>query len=489
MGLLLVTGADLVPALGNAVLQPALNGDIEWWSVDPIDAWPDSLLWVPHHVASVLCCLLVFLFLWRMMEPLGRGAKISAVLMAALACASALGLSVYVAFGFALLMAAWLLRLLAQRHPQRRDLWFRTISVVALSAIFLAPFLVELAGALHHPETAPASGPAANHFFMLSVRRMIDSSLLTDLPALSAWNQAHPVLLDQTIRLLLLLPGLAMELGLYGAVLALLIFVRRSRETTMLQKFGARDTALFFAVAGLVMTMFLSSSVISNNDFGYRAVMLPQFFLLLLAADMLGPLWIVGSTPVIGNTPCQRRWLYGLLVLGVAGFFYGAFLLRAWLPMQVTRPQNGFSKLPEDSYQVREAFAALDRVAPRDAVISFNPIDRSVGQKAEVMTPDEYFQRMLVMDSGRQILNAERICATHFGGNPSECAPIQKATMQLYGLPAPDAQWAKDYCSRFGARYLLVSHRDTVWQSKTGWPANLPVIAEEDGLRIVQCTQ
>ena len=79
LGLLLVSGAGIVPALGNAVLQPSLNGDIEWWSVDPIDAWPDSLLWVPHHVASVLCCLLVFLFLWRTLEPLSRNAKCCAV--------------------------------------------------------------------------------------------------------------------------------------------------------------------------------------------------------------------------------------------------------------------------------------------------------------------------------------------------------------------------------------------------------------------------
>jgi hypothetical protein len=276
-----------------------------------------------------------------------------------------------------------------------------------------------------------------------------------------------------------------MELGIYGAVLVFLLLAKRRREP--MPQSDARDTALFFTVCGLVMAMFLSSSVISNNDFGFRAVMLPQFFLLLLAADVLGSWWVTGSVPVITITPGRRRWLYSLLALGMAGFFYGAFLLRAWLPMETTRPQNGFNDLPEDSYQVREAFAALDRVAPRDAVVNFDPIDRTIGQKTEVMTPDEYFQRMLVMDTGRQMLNAERICATHFGGNPSDCAPIQKATVQLYALPAPDAQWAREYCNRFGAQYLVVGHRDPAWESTTGWPATLPVVADEPGLRIVQC--
>jgi len=489
LSLLLVSGIDIVPAVGQAILQPALNGDIEWWSVDPIDAWPDSLLWVPHHVASVLCCLLAFLFLWRTLESLSRNAKRMAVAIAALACASAVGLSVYVAIGFALLMLAWLILLLLKRQPQRKELCLRAISAATIAAIVLVPFLWELAGTLLHPTGVAANSAAApsTHLFILSVRRMIDSGLLTDLPIFASLNQSHPVLLDQTIRLLLLLPGLAMELGLYGAVLIFLLLAKRRKEP--MPKDAARDTALFFAVCGLVMSMFLSSSVISNNDFGYRAVMLPQFFLLLLAADVLGSWWIPGSVPVIAITPGRRRWLYSLLALGIAGFVYGAFLLRAWLPMEVTRPQNGFSDLPADSYQVREAFTAFDRVAPRDAVVNFNPIDRTIGQKTEVMTPDEYFQRMLVMDTGRQMLNAERICATHFGGNPSECAAIQNATTQLYAMPAPSAQWAQDYCSRFGVQYLLVSHRDPAWESDTGWPLNLPVVAQEPGLRIVQCKQ
>jgi hypothetical protein len=217
--------------------------------------------------------------------------------------------------------------------------------------------------------------------------------------------------------------------------------------------------------------------------------MLPQFFLLLLAADVLGSWWVPGSVPVIAITPARRRWLYSLLALGTAGFFYGAFLLRAWLPMEVTRPQNGFSDLPSDAYQVREAFTTLDRVAPVDAVVSFNPIDRTIGQKTEVMTPGEYFHRMLVMDTGRQILNAERLCATHFGGNPSECAEIQNATVQLYANPAPGADWAREYCTRFKAQYLLVSHRDPAWESPSGWTHTLPAVSQEQDLRILQCAK
>jgi hypothetical protein len=489
-GLLLVTGADLLPALGNALGQPSLNGDMEWWSVDPIDGWPDSLLWVPHHVASVLCCLLCFLILWRTLEPAHRSSRRWPLALAAFGFASAFGLSVYVACGFALLMAAWLLRLTVMRHPKCLALWRRVLVVSLLSTVLLTPFVIELASALHHTAINPANGNSAPapHLFALSVRRMIDSGLLTGLPLFASLDQSHPVLLDQSLRLLLLLPGLAMELGVYAAVLVMLLLVKRRGKPDPPDD-EARGAALFLTVAGLIMTMFLSSSVISNNDFGYRAVMLPQFFLLLLTADVLGSWWMQGSVPVISETRVRRRLVYGLLILGVAGTVYGAFILRAWLPIESHSSQSGFSQLPDDAFQVRTAFATLDSVAPNSAVVAFPLIDPTINRKDEVIMPNEFYQRLLVMDSGRQFLNAEWKCAVHFGGDPAACPLIRHATSQLYASPAPDAAWAEDFCNRFNVQYLALSHRDSIWNSQTGWPAMLPVIARQPGFMLLQCGQ
>jgi len=492
LGLLFVTGADLIPALGNVILQPSLNGDIHWWSVDPIAAWPDSLLWVPHHVSSVLCCLLGFLYLWRTFqsmnqEPVSRSSSRWAIMLAAVAFASGFGLSIFVALGFALMMIVWAVWLAVLRHAERFALWRRVAAISLLSAVILALFVSELMGSHSHSVGGQGSESAAptKHMFSLSVRRMIDPGLLTGLPVFTAWNKAHPVLLDQTLRLILLLPGLAMELGVYGAVLVLVLLARRRRPP--IQVDHARDTALFFCVCGLVMVLFISSSVISNNDFGYRAVMLPQFFLLLLAADVLGSWWIPGKTCAVPATPGKRRLLYSLLVLGLAGSIYAALLLRAWLPIEAPRVQNGFSQLPKDAFEIREAFASLNPVASKNAVVAFRPIDPILDRNNVVVFPSEFYQRMLVMNAGRQILNAERECATQFGGDPAECPVIQAATVQLYASPPPSAEWARDYCSRFGVQYLVISHRDPDWDRDTGWPVTLPSIAREPGFRILQC--
>jgi hypothetical protein len=487
LGLLAVTGADLIPSLGNAILQPSLNGDVEWWSVDPIDAWPDSLLWVPHHVAAVLCCTVGFLFLWRIRESNTCSAMRWPILLTAVAFASAFGLSVYVAFGFALLMLAWLVRLLVLRHPQRYILLARVSAAAVLSAALLVPFILDLSHSLAGTAGAGGAGSTApgSPTFSLSVRPMIDSGLLTGLQVFAAWNRAHPVLLDQTIRLLLLLPGLAMELGLYGIMLVLLVLAMRRHS---LQPDDARDTSLFLVLWGLIMTMFLNSAVITNNDFGYRAVMLPQFFLLLLTADVLGSWWISGETPIVPVTARKKQLVIGLLALGVGGSLYGAFLLRAWLPIEEHRMQRDYSGLPEDAFEIRNAFSTLNRVASTRAVVAFWPMDLSINRMDdEVMTPNDFYQRMLVMNTGRQMLNAEWKCATHFGGDPRACAAIANETAQLYATPTPGADKARNFCAQFGVQYLLISHRDPDWSTTTGWPVTLPLIAREPGFRILQC--
>jgi hypothetical protein len=487
LGLLLITGADLIPSLGNAILQSSLNGDIEWWSVEPIDAWPDSLLWVPHHVAAVLCCLLGFLLLWRTYHAIDRKHRRMAITLTAFAFASAFGLSVYVAIGFAMLMIVWLFRPATLRSRERNTIWRSVVLATLLACVLGGPFIYELAGVFHHDETvtkvAAASTTEPTHILSIRVRNMIDSGLLTGLPVFASWNKSHPLLLEQTIRLVLLLPGLALELGLYGAVLVLLLRLKRSPSGDI----DAWDTSLYLTVAGLVISCFISSSIISNNDFGYRVVMLPQFFLMLLTADVLGSWLKREKAPRLTQTPFRRGLLYGLLGLGAAGTIYGAFLLRAWLPMEVLRPQNGFSNLPEEAYQIRTAFAALDRESSAKAVVSFRPIDPTPDRKDEVMAPNEFYQRMIVMNAGRQFLNAEGKCATQFGGSAAPCADIQHETAALYTMPAPDADAARAYCIHFGVQYLAISNYDPDWKSTSGWPVTLPSVDSEPSFRILSC--
>jgi hypothetical protein len=480
IALLAVTGADLLPAIGNIFLQTTLNGDMEWWSNDQISSWADSLLWVPHHVGSLLCCLVAFLLLWMGRSAAGKGHRVGMIAVAAAAVASSFGLSIYVGFGFALLMLAWVARLIVIR-PRSLTLALQVMAAGILGVLLLTPFLTELLSASSSSDSSGHTG--ASHLFAFSVRRLIDPALLTGLPVFASWNSAHPVLLDQAARLLLLLPGLALELGFYGAVLW---FYGRHRKRYPAD--GPQRTALYLAGCGLLLALFVRSTIIGNNDFGYRVAMLPQFFMLVLAADLLGSWWIEGQDTVVLPTAGRRRLVYSLIALGIAGTVYQVILLRVFLPLEAGRPDSGFASLPAQVFEARAAFSELDKVASRSAVVEFNPYDPHPDTRGDVVTPYAFYAGSLVMNAGRQMVSSQSRCAAQFGGESQFCAAIESSTQRLYASPAPSAKWAEEYCRQVGADYLAVGEMDPVWSDTSGWAATLPSVASEPGFRIVRCS-
>jgi hypothetical protein len=400
-------------------------------------------------------------------------------MVAAAAFASGFGLSIYVAFAFALLMLAWIARLLLA-SPKNRALasWVAASGVAAV--VLLAPYLKEMIGTASGSDTSASIAPSA--MFALSIRRMIDPGFLTGLPVFAAWNGAHPVLLDQVARLILLVPGVALELGFYGAVWWLYVRYRRNHAAESPQR-----TALYLAGCGMVLALLVRSAVIGNNDFGYRAALLPQFFLLLLGVDLVASWRNEGKAAKVVLTGGSRKLLYGLIALGVAGTVYQVVMLRVFVPLEASRPRNRFAELPAEVFQGREAFAELERVSSLLAVVEFNPVDPHPGSGDDVIAPYAFYARSLLMNANRQVVTAEPRCAIEFGGDAQLCQEIASATERLYARPAPGAQWAQEYCRRFGANYLAVAQMDPVWSDANGWGATLPAVVSEPSFRIVQC--
>ena len=73
---------------------------VEWWN-EHVDWFVYSTLWAPHALASMIACFIAFLLIWH------AGAARRYILPAALALASAVGASIYVAFVFAIFLTVW----------------------------------------------------------------------------------------------------------------------------------------------------------------------------------------------------------------------------------------------------------------------------------------------------------------------------------------------------------------------------------------------
>lgn len=478
VALLAVTGLDLLPTLGMLAGGSVMKADMEWWAIDQIASWQDSVLWVPHHVASLLACLTAFVLFWKTREERRWSVRISAAVLAGAGAASAFGLSVYVAAGFGFLMAAWSVRALSKRNA---GVLGNGVLAALGCGVLLAPFFGELLRSV--PGAAGAGQGSGLHVLAFGVRSILDPAPLEASPMFAGLRATHPLLLESVVRLALLGPGLVIELGVYGVVF-LLLARRKAVEDEAAE---ARGLSLFLAGWGLVLVSFVRSAVISSNDFGFRAALLPQFFLLLLTGDVLASWWCAGRTPVIEAVPKRKRMIYALLVLGGLATLYQGAVLRLYIPMHEGQAANGFGRLAEEAFAMRTAFAELDRRSPRNAVLEFDPTDVETGADGKPVLRNPLYARSLILYAGRQLLSAEPGCGAAFGGDARPCEAITEATKQLYATPVPDAAWAQGYCRRFGVEYLAVGERDDAWREGGGWIAGLPAVATEPGFRILRC--
>jgi hypothetical protein len=201
IGALTISGLDVLPVSIVMIVsrlvhgRMAPEGDIEHWN-EQITAWLGAIIWVPHHVASLIACVAGFLLIQSVW---GKSAKnqIAAAGIAGLAFASATGLSLYVTAVFVIFWAAWILFLFLDKKE------YRNVFVMILSGIFAliatSPFLSDLLRG--SSSSATASFPVT---FQVRVFRPF-------LPFLSSFPEAVKNLFNLSVLPL----NYFMELGFY----------------------------------------------------------------------------------------------------------------------------------------------------------------------------------------------------------------------------------------------------------------------------------
>jgi len=513
IALLAVTGIDLVPVIAQALLRQPLDADMEWWSQGQIASWMDTVLWVPHHTAGLVCCLFGFLLVW-MSKRHGSRQRVLCGIFAGCAFASAFGLSTWIAIAFAMAMLAWCVwvmfweRLSSHRLP--------VLFGAALTAcLLLVPYVVELGRnapeAANHA-TAVASSQTSlppnsvlgrvqrrqnhvwdvafsglknaltgsTHLIHFGVRAMIDASFLKDWPVFSELAESYPRVENTLAAIFLLLPGYCAELGFYALVLVAACLGTRNHALD-----EPARTALFLSLATLAVASLLRSTLIANNDFGFRSVLIAQFFLLVLAVS-----WSEGNIGRTGRYRYQAmKWL---LWIGFAGTVYQVVLLRVYLPVQEKLGRPAVAGLAEQAMALRTGFDRMNDRIPRDAVVQFNPAQ-----------PDEYVHYALNMQVRRQVASSFSTCNVDFGGDKATCPAVEESVSRVFavadtrgsggvsgGMAAPvalTAEAAKSECERLGVSYLIATSWDKVWNDRAGWVWHLPVEVDTNRMRVVDC--
>ena len=473
--LLSVTGLDLLPTAWIYLTHHFLFPDMEWWQSAQITSWADCLLWVPHHVASLVACLAGFLALWDALRSSTRRAWYSRAAIAVLALASAAGLSVYVTLAFACFLVVWTLRYLLKRQWKAFGLF---VLVGLLTTVISLPYLHDLRAST--ATAAKGAGPPEQTGQKGQTASPLSFEARSGLavPGLAGHRWTVPAELIETACLYVV------ELGFY--IFAGWFVLRSQFKRRKQLREADRAAWCLLLVVGFLGT-FVRSSVIQTNDFGFRSMMLVQFVLLLWGALVIDErLFQKPEERVL--TPRMPRWseavLFATLAIGLMGSVYQLVLLRTYFLLsdagRIRDAAYGEPAPPDigsDSYWIRSGFQSLATLLPANSIVQYNP------SAADMNT--------LLINNRYQMVDAfSPGCGTTFGGSPEECVTLESQLIRIFpsdGAAAATGPELDRLCGRLKINILVAHRSDSVWRRRNSWVWLRPPLVANNSMRAFRC--
>ncbi|MFL5616893.1 MAG: hypothetical protein ACJ79A_00705 [Gemmatimonadaceae bacterium] len=470
VALLLVGGLDITLLPYALARGGRLPLSLDWLN-EQVTMWPNSALWVPHHVASLIAGLTAFLVL---LDAPRHSARRRAVLVvvAGLAIASGVGLSIWVTFAFAIFWLLWVLVSLVRGRALDASL---AVVAGAIGVLAAAPFLWDLAraGMLH---SAPV---------VLWVRAF--APLDDYLDAIGAGDRRRLVFRFAALPL-----NYALELGFF-AVASGGYWWRRRRSAHTLDR--GETGVILIAVTGLLVGSFVQSAI-RSNDLGWRALMLAQFAALIWSGQFVASLLRerasrASDTPRRGFAgPAGLALLSLLLAIGLASSAYDLVMSRVylvgaradgpWASVKVWGPGGAGT-----AYDVREAYAWANHALPPTAVIQANP-KAPVGL-VYLRAPVDVFAGLY---ASRQAIAGDAEYGTLYGVPKEIYDRVANPIARVFSDSASDGTLeAAQLCRRLGIRAWLVTVADSVFHDRRSWVWREPALFSNRTTRVLGCPQ
>jgi hypothetical protein len=459
IGLLWVTGLDILPVVRREMRTGQIQGSLEWWN-EQVAAWIGTALWVPHHLASLVACMAGFLVLWHVKDRGWDRVTAATVVAAAAMWAGGFGLSIYVAFAFGVAVLTWMAVAMLRNERSHAAM---LLASGAISLGFALPMLLELAGKAGRGAVAASDAASAG---------------LSQFP-LGLWVRPFPMLmvrfgiyspysLKAAVANLLFLPvNYAVELGFF--LMAGLVFAWRVCRKGNAE--SAHVCAIAMATAGTLVCTFIRSTA-GQNDLGTRGFLIAQFLLLLIAVDLLwSGGWRAGGI---------RYVLIPAMFVGCAGTVYDLYKIRfltmtdirtiaspsEWLPLQ--------GDLGSRTFAMRSIYAELAKQMPERAVYQHNP----------KMIPQDSLHGLY---ADRQVAAETPSCSVIFGGSKAECDERIGPIRAFFDDAKYDPAKVESACRALSIDVLVVQDTDAVWKDKSSWVWVKKPIMANDFARVFAC--
>jgi len=444
IGLFTVSGLDVIPALALMITSrfttggAYLDGDMEHWN-EQITAWIGSVSWAPHHVAAMIACLAGVLLIQSIRDQ-GLSKQLKASLIAGLAFASAIGLSIYVTLVFILFWGIWMLTKFFFQKERRLSLLMALAGIIGAAAA--SPFLFGLIGGQN-----PTSSTGVPLTF--SVRTFIP--VLFFIPA-------SPSLFLKIIFLFALPVNYFMELGFFFVMG--ILWIQRYRKALFKQNPFYLPEIILLSTTVFIGS-FVQSIAIPSNDLGWRAWLPGQFILLIWSVDVINSLLPNGWMSTDRNTKSFNifRLLRILIMIGLLTTAIDIGLLRIW-PILVDANIAGFpsslspdTQLGKRTLAARLAYDTINRITPVNTIVQYDP-----GQRTNRPAGLYNDRQMAISD-----LTTYGVSLQEFKRQATSISDIFKEGK----WNAIDAE-----CNKYYINLLVINDLDPLWK-------NLPVLVQQ----------
>jgi len=440
-GLMTITGLDLIPdALIALIVSLARHrlffpfGDFEFWNGDgQVTSWLGSCIWVPNHVGGLVCACTGFLLLLSASRSRTPGTLLIPGLLAGLAFASAAGCSIYVVFVFVVALVGLFFASVLRKR-------WRLVSSLALAGcaalLSAAPYLMELRQAQQGTPFAVLRPRTFGPVFWF----------LQGTPATLNAKSA-------TAMLLCLPLNYALELGFFAAI-GVFKF-KKMRKTGV----DSNDAMLLFLLgSGLLIGSFLASVALPHNDLGWRAMLVPQWILLIWAVEWADGVFQPGVS-IRAAFRGPSRLVLALGLIGVLGSVCDAALLRFYA---VAIDQNRGTSINPDlseglgnrTAELRTIYASALQGLPPSALVQESPtVPDAVQQGLYSAWPSSV--------RGRDYGPA-------YGGDRTEYARTESALRPVFEQPVP-LHTVASLCATTQIGAFVLQDIDPAWRQPASW--------------------
>jgi hypothetical protein len=374
IGSLAIGGLDIIPnlilliSIRLALGKFLFDGIIEHWN-EQIATWLTSIFWDPHHVASLIVCVTALMLLQNATGQ-NRRHQIIAMTIAGIALASAFGLSVWVIIVFCSFWAVWFLYLVIFKKQYFLASLMVFSGVIAL--ILAYPFMKDLLQGLGNSTAFPLAFKVRTFNFAIP------------------WIGTLPELWQSLIHLILLPFNYLLELGYF--FIAAILWLRYSKRAPFTNEIYAWSEILLLTVT-FFLASFVKSTVILNNDFGWRAWLPGQFVVLIWSTDVLHKILATRKISLKNIIKIPRivekvnPLLSLFLIIGILTTIANSFYLKAWpliIDAGLTLPHmlSVDTNLGERTYAAKQLYNYINKNVPANKIIQNNPtinLDRPLG--------------------------------------------------------------------------------------------------------------